>query len=664
MARNRKTTDPAPTEPAGVQLDSNVTWGIVMLALGYTGAFADSSFALYLVGGAMLAWGIFRTMKPAQVHEKEKSGTSSRAAQKSDGIRETVESLVVAFILAFLFRSFEAEAFVIPTGSMAPTLLGRHKDVDCQQCGFHYTVGASSELNNGRLVGRLRTSRCPNCRFSNDILDLPPFPGDRIIVTKMYSDPQRFDVIVFKYPEEPHVNYIKRCVGKPLETITIMQGDLYRRLKEGDEWEILRKPSPDKQQRIQMIVYDDRNHAAALEAAGWPSRWAGVKPSSDPQAIGGWAEAAGGFDREGHTHRLTKATADMSWLRYRHVVASQRDWQAVLDGVRPQATPYLISDFCGYNMTEGYGSGADDHGIYWVGDLTVELTAEITDVSADGELVIELIEGVNTYRARIRPGSGRAVLTRTWEDTETELGAAEISLDGPGEYDLRFANVDNRLTLWIDGSVVDFGDGALIPPESQMPTDSDLCPVGVGAKGLALDVFDLVLYRDIYYRDEAYRNERFDSTDRRWLVDNWAEVYREADLQNKLSMPEEWYLTYTEGRSDRDADVGRMVTYELGENEYLMLGDNSPRSQDSRLFSQGARVARGDTFSRFAVPGDAIVGKAFFVYWPHGQPFLNEGKGYAFPLSYHVNMRGEAIKDYPNHRIPFYPNLKRMRRIR
>ena len=38
------------------------------------------------------------------------------------GVRETVESIVVAVMLALLFRAYEAEAFVIPTGSMAPTL--------------------------------------------------------------------------------------------------------------------------------------------------------------------------------------------------------------------------------------------------------------------------------------------------------------------------------------------------------------------------------------------------------------------------------------------------------------------------------------------------------------------------------------------------------------
>ena len=50
-------------------------------------------------------------------------------APASQATRETVESIALAVILAFLFRAFVAEAFVIPTGSMAPTLMGQHKDV-------------------------------------------------------------------------------------------------------------------------------------------------------------------------------------------------------------------------------------------------------------------------------------------------------------------------------------------------------------------------------------------------------------------------------------------------------------------------------------------------------------------------------------------------------
>ncbi|HTU26549.1 MAG TPA: S26 family signal peptidase, partial [Pirellulales bacterium] len=129
-------------------------------------------------------------------------------------IRETIESVIVAFVLAFLFRTFEAEAFVIPTGSMAPTLQGRHKDLICPECNLPYRVGASSEvddevqrdvqrwtdeLRNPRLTDReqqrlkdlisssdLVRGTCPNCRFPMSIdprtaegEKWQPFNGDR-----------------------------------------------------------------------------------------------------------------------------------------------------------------------------------------------------------------------------------------------------------------------------------------------------------------------------------------------------------------------------------------------------------------------------------------------------------------------------------------------------
>ena len=74
--------------------------------------------------------------------------------KRQEGMRETIEAVAIAFILAFVFKTFEAEAFVIPTGSMAPTLYGRHKEVTCSGCNMPYTIGASQE------VYRCRTS-CP-----------------------------------------------------------------------------------------------------------------------------------------------------------------------------------------------------------------------------------------------------------------------------------------------------------------------------------------------------------------------------------------------------------------------------------------------------------------------------------------------------------------------
>src|SRR4051812_14167522 len=60
-------------------------------------------------------------------------------------IKDTVESILVAFILAFVFRAFVVEAFVIPTGSMAPTLLGAHMRFQCEDCGYGFVVNYPTE---------------------------------------------------------------------------------------------------------------------------------------------------------------------------------------------------------------------------------------------------------------------------------------------------------------------------------------------------------------------------------------------------------------------------------------------------------------------------------------------------------------------------------------
>src|SRR5437588_2267812 len=62
-----------------------------------------------------------------------------------DGSREVVETIVFVVVLVLLLKTFLAEAFVIPTGSMATTLLGYHRDVTCEMCGYRFLVNASSE---------------------------------------------------------------------------------------------------------------------------------------------------------------------------------------------------------------------------------------------------------------------------------------------------------------------------------------------------------------------------------------------------------------------------------------------------------------------------------------------------------------------------------------
>src|SRR6202453_3766952 len=85
--------------------------------------------------------------------------------QVREGPRDTVEAIVVAFILALVVRGFEAQAFVIPTGSMAPTLMGRHKEVACPQCGFVFAVNASQEVESQSQREDVDAGICSNCRY-------------------------------------------------------------------------------------------------------------------------------------------------------------------------------------------------------------------------------------------------------------------------------------------------------------------------------------------------------------------------------------------------------------------------------------------------------------------------------------------------------------------
>ena len=175
--------------------------------------------------------------------------------------RETIESVVIAFVLAFLFRTFEAEAFVIPTGSMAPTLMGRHKEVACRECGWVFTVGETEDQERAQP---LTECVCPNCRFVNNVEEQPAFKGDRILVLKSLYDlpnwapdwlrePKRWDVVVFKFPEEPQINYIKRLVGLPNEELRIHYGNIYTRTDPAGEFQIARK-SAEKQKVMRMLV--------------------------------------------------------------------------------------------------------------------------------------------------------------------------------------------------------------------------------------------------------------------------------------------------------------------------------------------------------------------------------------------------------------------------
>jgi signal peptidase I len=109
--------------------------------------------------------------------------------QKSTA-REYFESIVIAVILALFVRTWVVQAFKIPTGSMENNLL----------IGDHLLVNKFS--------------------FGPTISDI-----EKIVLPM--RDPRRGDVVVFKYPDEPERDFIKRVIGLPGETLELRQKKIY-----------------------------------------------------------------------------------------------------------------------------------------------------------------------------------------------------------------------------------------------------------------------------------------------------------------------------------------------------------------------------------------------------------------------------------------------------
>jgi signal peptidase I len=110
--------------------------------------------------------------------------------KKKSVVREYAEAIIIALILALFIRTFVVQAFKIPSGSMIPTLL----------IGDHILVN----------------------KFIYGIKN--PFTGETWIPI---HNPERLDVVVFKYPENPSQDFIKRVIGLPGDRIEIRNKNVY-----------------------------------------------------------------------------------------------------------------------------------------------------------------------------------------------------------------------------------------------------------------------------------------------------------------------------------------------------------------------------------------------------------------------------------------------------
>lgn len=560
------------------------------------------------------------------------ASTESPKTESRDGMRETLESIVVALILAFVFRAFVLEAYVIPTGSMAATLYGEHNTHTCTVCGYEYAYGRRRDFASQRVTPAPMKSICPNCGFHDETRPAEnetPEAGDRILVLKWPFDvggkilgPHRWEPTVFKDPSDGQTNFIKRLVGLPNEVLEIIDGDIYtapadkldkavlnsldrirhinhvRLTGEGDDDPIrmirdlaslqqailpeldkcltIQRKTPDvtrAQQSLWSVVFDQDYLPTRQMDVGW-------KPVGK--------EGSCGWD--------TSQRA----VKFRGV-------ERPLEAIRLVGRPAI--DFYAYNVGERGGLEPSP-----VADR--RLRCVLVPLQGDGAFRMRLTKYWDDFVAEIDFATGTATLTMTSRPNQgaarsTVIGSQKLTLTPNTPIRLELVNVDYRVSLVVDGKAVISTNDATYSPNTawlrrrpvRRPGDAELQawePVAeIAAQRLDLDLRHLVVERDVYYTNASIAEEK---------------SIRPPGKQNPFCVERTSNMPGSPGWATEGNPIW------LRDQEYFMLGDNSPQSKDSRLWWEVAPhlTNRGEGYQVGTVPADQLCGRAFFVYWPNG----------------------------------------------
>ncbi|MDB5385733.1 MAG: peptidase and domain protein [Planctomycetaceae bacterium] len=495
-------------------------------------------------------------------------------------LRQGVEFFVCLSLAVILFKAFLIEGYVITTGSMAPTLLGYHKQITCPSCGAEFALG----ISNGKAPER---ATCPNCdQASIDTTELLPNDGDQVLVNKSayaFRWPRRWEVTVFRNPNNTDEAYVKRVVGLPGEMLQIQRGDVFV------DGEIARK-SLETQRGLRILVHDHAHQPPSTET-DWQPRWTGDQPFWQPRGSGYAVDTRADQSRP----------AQMAWLTYRHWIrtggkhltrlkmpawpantplpwpsmdpvryeagsgelvcrgamaldtrdrlkdlSTDRKFLAAVEQLYTESHIAPLTDFYAYNrQIAGNGDSAV------VRDLMLSTTVDFK--TGQGELRIEMNDGVDTFTWILNTKTQQVELLAGGRDPVRVAALPKKFLND--SVLLEMSLFDRQVLCALDGKLV-FEPWALplTPPGKTAPRRQ----VRIGADGIRLHVMTLRLYRDVYYTAEG------NSGSLTWT------------LRNSASRP-----------------------------EFFVLGDNSPVSVDTRLWDKGK-----------AVTPQLLMGKPFLVHLP------------------------------------------------
>ncbi|MBX3437726.1 MAG: signal peptidase I [Planctomycetaceae bacterium] len=455
------------------------------------------------------------------------------AARQPGPVRQMTEAALLLALAVMVFRGFVAEGYMISTGSMAPCLLGYHRQIVCPDCAYAFSRGARHDVDDTILaqgpvddaewgVVSEQATVCPNCGFTGiDVRAVPRNEGDQLLVQKNFFDyrkPRRWEVVVFRHPDDPEQAYVKRVVGLPSEEIRLIDGDVYVK-------GVLQRKPLSVQRSMRIAVYD--NDFAPLDV-DWEPRW------QPREANSRWAPDGNAFVHRGTAPRTTTgANPEIHWLSYRHRMRpesrhtpaeSLQSWNDEAPPSEENFQAAVITDVYGYNHPQSAERSFAVH------DLMVEAVINAPDRT--GEFRIRMHDGWHWFDAVFDFDKRRVRLLS--EDSSEVLRSAPMPqalLRGPVVVEMSL--FDRQVLLAADGEQLLEALPYAAEDQPRQLTDE---PIRLGATRGDVRVEQLRLYRDVYYTP------------------------KHADS------PHEPFV--------------------VGDDQLFVLGDNSPVSVDSRSWPQ------------------------------------------------------------------------------
>ncbi len=350
---------------------------------------------------------------------------------------------------------------------------------------------------------------------------------------------------------------------------------------QGTGFEPIRKPAS-AALAMRRIVYDNEHQSKFLLEKGVPARWQPAGPGWKADVAAGpkaFAHAGDGEGRLTYTHRVP-GPPQQNPLRndFDHPTYStdrervERGYQDGLYAAGP------ITNFLGYNTAEAGGQPRRDNPQFPIADLMLEATAAL---QPDAAVTLELSKGTRRFRATFREGDVRLTIVGPGGQ---DLGTAPTKVAAGKSYDLRFANFDSQLRVWVNGRLLALpGDGLYTPWESA--GFDTACGAALGG-AFAPAPWGATAQNDL-------------AAPAGIAVAGGAEV-------SGLRLYADSYFTPASTQRGQDAEPRDPIdTFYVHPGHYFCLGDNSGQSLDGRVWG--------------LVPERLLLGKAQFVFWPHNR---------------------------------------------